>query len=244
MTSTEQSGGSLPTLAGVRAPWDREEPSTWESLKELPRIISYLLRFGSFWAPESIDVWKYREQLRQLDWIALRALKSQGAMTAEELAEWLNRERRLRTSPEKTGIDAVSTETIRDWIACAGRRDLIAPWPQQEGAPGEHWGLSERGRAATRSPLGALVAHLPLSPLFSAIAGGGIFAAFGWLKDHDTVTNLLIGVGAVVLYVAIIWLVASFNEKRDGAGLAVVWIETPRTAGKDFPPLALSERSD
>jgi hypothetical protein len=214
-----------------------------EALKEIPQTVSYMFKFGSYWAPETVDAWKYREQLRQLDWIALRALKAQGAMTAAELAEWLNRESRLHTRPEKTGIRSVSVETMRDWIACASRRDLVVPWAEQLNAEAEHWALSERGRAATRSPLGAVAARLPVSPLLAGFAGGGIFTAFSWLKQHETFLALLIALAVLTVYGSIIWLAANFSEKRDGAGLAVVWIETPRIAGKDLPALAPSERS-
>ena len=242
MSDSERENGSTPPLAGVRAPWDRgERPGTLQSLKEFPQTISYMFKFGSYWAPETVDAWKYREQLRQLDWLALRALKSQGAMTAEELTDWLNRERRLRTNPEKTGIEFVSLQTIRDWIACASRRDLVAPSAGWVSTNGEHWGLSEHGRAATRSPLGAIFARLPLSPLLSLAAGGGIVAGLGWLQQHQTVMTFLIVLAVVVIYLGGLWLLANFNEKRDGPGLAVVWIETPRIAGKDVPEFAPSE---
>jgi hypothetical protein len=227
-----------PALADVRAPWDHQQPlSMVEAFRVLPATVNYMSKFGFYWAPETVDIWSYRGQLRQLDWLALRALKSQGAMTPEELAEWLNRDRRIRTSTAKTGIDSMSVATARDWIACASRRALVLPWTEVDGSEGHRWGLSDYGRSATRSPLGSIAARVPVSPLATLVVGGGLAVAAGWLQQHQTLLALLIVFGALALYVGVILLLSSFSQKRSGPGVAVVWIETSRIAGKEVPAL-------
>lgn len=119
-----------PKLANVRAPWDGAGWRYGDLLKpkNLWRTIAYDHKHKRFWAPASMDPWRYRRFLRDLDEVCLRSLKSHGALTARELADWLNREKLLRTKPERTGIHRVSVATAHDWISLARRRGYVVAW--------------------------------------------------------------------------------------------------------------------
>jgi len=136
-----------PLLADVRAPWD----VGWRARdvikpRNLWRMIAYNRRYKGFWAPSSMEAWRYRRLLRNLDEVCLRGLKSHGALTARELADWLNREG-LHTKPELTGIHRITTATVHGWLQLASRRGLVGEWVCRHATGRDpHWELSEQGR--------------------------------------------------------------------------------------------------
>jgi hypothetical protein len=237
-----------PNLIGVRAPWDRpESPGVVERLKALPATFAYIAEYGFFWAPESLDPWKYRRHLRELDWVCLRALRSEGSLTAAEMIEWLGRKERLRTNSEKTGIYSISEETIRDWLVFASRRSLVTRWVEPgadfnvDEFPALHWMLSESGGSAFRSPLRAIAVRFPYGSLLTfagtvLLGGGGLAVAIGWLKAHENILMLAVGILVLLVYVVGVFMFINRSRKRETPGLAVVLIETVRgNAGTNTP---------
>lgn len=231
-----------PKLAGVRAPWDGGW-GFWDrvSPKNLWRSFRYTRKYGWFWAPSSMDPWRYRKFLRDLDEVCLRSLKSHGALTAKELADWLNREQLLRTKPKKTGIHRISVATASDWITLAHRRGLIVPWSRaganrRRMSGGVHWELSERGGEAVHSRLVALIGRLPYPSLLPIVIGG-LAGWLEWLTLHQVVIVAIFYVALLALLAGVpaFWTIRS--EKRENPGIAVVAIETLRSAGKPIPSL-------
>lgn len=235
-----------PLLADVRAPWDRsDEQGPLDALKSAWETLAYMRRYGFYWAPASMDGWKYRRFLRDLDAICLRALDSHGALSAAELTDWLNREKLVRTKPDLTGIQAIAIATTHDWLALAGRRGLVAPYADaradRPGSGRRHWVLTERGSEEVRSRMLTLLARVPVGPIATGIGtlifGGGLIAAFKWLSLHESILItilLLLGYGA---YFGFVYLYFSRFRKKEGPGLAVVAIETVRSAGESIPVL-------
>jgi hypothetical protein len=228
-----------PKLADVRAPWDDPNWGARQLLKprSLRRVFAYTREFGWFWAPTSIDAWRYRRFLKDLDEVFLRSLKAHGALAARELAEWLNHEKLLWTNPERTGIHRISVATAHDWITLAHRRGLVAPWGEAKTASGgSHWELSRRGREAIRPRIVALVDRLPYASLVPIIAGS-LAGALEWLTLHQVVIVAIVYVLFLGLLVAVPSLWTSRSEKRESPGIAVVAIETLRSAGRPIPSL-------
>lgn len=222
-----------PLLADVRAPWD----AGWRvrdvlKPKNFWRAIVYSRRYKGFWAPTSMDAWRYRRLLKDLDDVCLRSLKSHGALTGRELADWLNRESVLRTKPQLTGIHRISAATAHDWISLARRRGYIVPW----GDGKSHWELSERGREATHSRLVSMIRRLPYGSWIPFVVGG-LAGALEWITLHQIVTVLIVYALLLGLAIAIPHWWMSRSEKRTNPGIAVVAIETVRSAGRPIPRL-------
>lgn len=189
-----------------------------------------------FWAPATMDSWRYRRLLKDLDEVCLRSLKSHGALTARELTDWLNREKLLRTKPERTGIHRISVATTHDWISLARRRGYVAAWGGTRG--GSNWELTEHGREAIHSRFMRLISRLPypsLVPLL--ITGGGLVAALNWLGRRPTAILITLYLALFALYLGALTFWFSRSEKRANPGMAVVAIETLRSAGKPLPSL-------
>lgn len=224
-----------PLLADVRAPWD----PGWRFRdvvrpKNFLRAAVYSRKYKGFWAPSSMETWRYRRLLKDLDDVCLRSLKSHGALTARELTDCLNREGLLRTRPELTGIHRISAATSHDWISLARRRGYVDAWRQ-----GSHWELTEQGREAIHSRFGALIRRFPYSSL--VVASSGLIALLNsflsWLSVNQAVIVLMVWALILGLAIAIPHLWMSRSEKRANPGIAVVAIETLRSAGKPIPRL-------
>lgn len=228
-----------PLLADVQAPWD-DAGWGYRTLlkpKNLWKTIVYDRRHRGFWAPASMDSWRYRSFLKDLDEVCLRSLKSHGALTARELADRLNREKLLRTKPERTGIHQVSVATAHDWLSLAFRRGLVVPWGEAKGGRGgRHWELSKQGSEVMRPRFIRLIGQLPLAS-FVPLVIGGLVGWLEWLTLHQVVIVLLIYVLLVALAVAVPSLWMSRSEKRASPGIAIVAIETLRSAGRPIPSL-------
>jgi hypothetical protein len=237
---------NAPKLADVRAPWD----AGWryrDVLKpmNLWRAIVYDRRHKGFWAPTAMDPWRYRKFLKDLDEVCLRSLKSHGALTAKELADWLNREKLLRTRPERTGIHRVSVATVHDWISLARRRGYVVAWSGESGGSqrttraGSHWELTERGREAIHSRLVGLIRQFPYRSLLVGSAGLlGLLGSFlDWLSVHQAVFAWIILSAMAALGIGAVNLLFRRSEKRENSGIAVVAIETVRSAHKPIPSL-------
>lgn len=225
-----------PLLADVRAPWDGA--GKWSLLR--PRLvwktILYNCRYGWYWAPVSMDPWRYRRFLSDLDEVCLRSLRSHGALTARDLADWLNRELLLRTKPEKTGIHRITLITARDWLDLANRHGLVTVWTDPSGRADSSrnlWQLTEKGQEAVRSKLLAFLDRFyPL--MLALIAGGLLLGAVRWLTVHPgiLVWGVLLGIEITALAVFTVR-----SERRETPGIAVVAIETLRSAGRPIPAL-------
>lgn len=229
-----------PKLAEADPPWDFENEPGWvEKLRALPAAIQYWRKFGPYTAPTSLDVWAYRSKLKDLDPACLKTLKAHGALSASELAEWLNRDDLLRMRPEKTGIRHVTVDTVCDWVELARRRNLVTGLPPAVESAGEtvtHWVLSEQGREAIRSPLGKLAARMPQNSGTAVVGVGGFLV--GWLAKNQLALIVAAVLAAMVLYAALLMLATMHSERRDRPGVAVVAIETVRSAGKPIPSLS------
>jgi hypothetical protein len=185
-----------------------------------------------------MDLWRYRRLLKDLDDVCLRSLKAHGALTARELADWLNREGLLRTRPELTGIHRISVATAHDWMDLARRRGYVAAWHAVAGNAGSHRELTERGERAIRAKPLAFFERLPYGTLLSLlIAGGGLVAALNWLARNPTAIVVVFYVLLASLEIAALTAWSSRAEKRANPGIAVVAIETLRSAGKPIPAL-------
>jgi hypothetical protein len=242
-----------PKLADVRAPWDGRGWRVRDFLKpkNFWRTIVYDRKYKGFWAPTAIDPWRYRLFLKDLDEVCLRSLKSQGALTAKELANWLNREELLRTKPEQTGIHRISVATVHDWINLARRRGYVVPWGVEAGGVqtmtrrvSGHWELTKQGREAVHSRLTALIRQFPYQSLLVGSAGMlGLLGSFlDWLSVHQAVFVWLLIAVLVAFPVGMVNFVMNRSERRESPGIAVVAIETLRSAGKPLPVLGTSSR--
>jgi hypothetical protein len=226
-----------PKLADVRAPWD----AGWRHRdvlkpKNFWSAIAYNRKYVGFWAPTSMGPWRYRRLLRDLDEVCLRSLKSHGALTAKELADWLNLEGLLRTKPELTGIHRISVATASDWINLARRRGYVGAWGGAQG--GCHWALTEQGQQAIHSKLVTLAGRVPygwLVPLL--LTGGGLVAALNWLGRHPTAIAAIVYGLLLALYLGALTFWFGRSERRNNPGIAVVAIETLRSAGRPIPSL-------
>jgi hypothetical protein len=237
-----------PILADVQAPWDRTgSVGWWEALKGVGKTFAYTRRYGFYWAPASLDRWRYRRFLRDLDAICLRTLDSHGALSATELTDWLNQEKLLRTKPDLTGIQRISVATTHDWLDLANRRGLVAPffgasvqagWTSRSSR--RQWELTDRGREHVRARFLALVSRLPLGATLTGIGslifGGGLLAAIKWLSVHE-VLGLMLAITGVGIYIGALFVYFNRSQKKEGPGLAVVAIETVRSAGRPIPVL-------
>lgn len=225
-----------PLLADVRAPWDGA--SKWRILLpwHLRRTIAYNRKYGWYWAPTSMNTWRYRRFLGDLDEVCLRSLETHGALTAREMKDWLNREKLLRTKPERTGIHEISVATVHDWINLARQRGYLRAWGSTEGA--RQWELTERGREAIHSRFMRLVGRLPYASLVPLlITGGGLVATLSWLGRHPTAIVIAFYALSSVFYIGALTFWFGRSEKREIPGVAVVAIETFRSAGKSLPIL-------
>jgi len=226
-----------PKLADVRAPWEGVEPK-WRLFTppSLWKTVIYNSKYRWFWAPSSMDGWRYRVFLKDLDEVCLRSLDVHGALTAEELTEWLNRDRLLRTKPERTGIQSVALPTVDDWCDFGSRRGLITAWSSPAGRPASphaHWQLTEKGQEAVRSKL--LVFLDRFYPLLVALTAGGLLLGFfKWLAVHPGVVAWTLILGIEVSGLAFF---AARSERKATSGEAVVAIETLRSAGRRIPSL-------
>lgn len=233
---------NVPLLAEVQAPWDGLQSGSWELLdpKNLWQLIDYRRRYKGYWVPTSMDTWRYRGFLEELDEPCLRGLKSQGALTARELADWLNRTNCFRTKPNLTGIHQISVATAHDWIGLARRRDYVVAWrrdPDSVFRKATHWQLTERGDQAIRSKLMSVLRRIPYASLVSILVGGGLVAAFNWLATHPTAIVVTFIALLVVIELVVVNIWFSRWEKRENPGIAVVAIETLRSAGRPVPVL-------
>ena len=231
-----------PLLADAPAPWD----GGWK-LKDFfrPRnfwsAIVYNRRYKGFWAPSSMEAWRYRSFLRALDEVCLRSLKAHGALTARELADWLNREGLLHTKPELTGIHQITTATAHSWFELASRRRLVVEWAcRHSTGRAPHWELSEQGRKDLHPKFLVLLGRL--SRLFSRllpalIVSGLLLGALDWLSLHPGLLAFVIVAALLLLVGTIPLLFMSRSERRQNPGMAVVAIETVRSAGKSIPAL-------
>jgi len=238
---------NVPLLTDVRAPWD-DAGWGYRTLlkpKTLWRAIVYDRRHRGFWAPASMDSWRYRRFLKDLDEVCLRSLRAHGALTAKELADCLNREKFLRTKPERTGIHRVSVATAHDWINLARRRGYVVAWSGESGGSqrttrgGSHWELTERGHEAIHSRLEELIRQFPYRSLLVGSAGllGLLGSLLDWLSVHQAVFAWALILVIVALPVGAVNLFTNRSEKRANPGIAVVAIETVRSAGKPIPSL-------
>jgi len=232
-----------PKLANVRAPWD----AGWRyrdvlKPKNLWRAIVYDRKYKGFWAPTSMDPWRYRRFLGDLDEVCLRSLRSHGALSAKELANWLNRGRLLRTKPERTGIHRISVATAHDWISLARRRGYVVAW--SGAVDGSYWELTEQGREAIHSRPMALIRQFPYRSLL--VGGAGLLTLLGsflnWLSVHQAVFAWTILAAMATLLLGAVNFLFNSSEKRANPGVAVVAIETLRSAGKPLPLLGASSR--
>jgi len=230
-----------PLLADVRAPWD----VGWRARdvikpRNLWRMIAYNRRYKGFWAPSSMEAWRYRRLLRNLDEVCLRGLKSHGALTARELADWLNREG-LHTKPELTGIHRITTATVHGWLQLASRRGLVGEWVCRHATGRDpHWELSEQGRKDLHPKFLVLLGRLSrlLSRLLPALIVSGIlFGAVDWLSLHPGLLASAIASAFLLFLMAVPLLFMDRSERRQNPGVAVVAIETLRSAGKPLPVL-------
>jgi len=232
-----------PRLMDVRAPWDCEGWGVRQLMKpkNLWRTIRYDSRYSGFWAPADMDTWRYRRFLADLDDLCLRSLRSHGALTARELAGCLNDGNRFRTKPEVTGIHRISVATAHDWISLGRRRGYVVAWTGSEAAVrggGQHWELTEQGSQAIHSKLVKLARRVPLAPLLPfLIAGGGLVAVLNWLGRHPSVIVALFYCVVLALAVGAVQLWFSRSEKRQNPAIAVVAIETLRSAGRPIPAI-------
>lgn len=210
--------------------------------KNFWRAIIYHHKYKGFWAPTTMNPWRYRLFLKDLDEVCLRSLKSHGALTAKELADWLNRGKLLRTRPERTGIRRVSVATAHDWISLARRRGYVVAWSGAR--DGSHWELTEQGREAIHSRPMALIRQFPYRSLL--VGGTGLLALLGsfldWLSVHQAVIVWVILAAIVALPVGVMNFFLNRSERRANPGIAVVAIETLRSAGKPLPVLGASSR--
>lgn len=224
-----------PLLADVRAPWDVPDWGVKVLLKpkNFWRTIAYSHKHKGFWAPTSMNPWRYRLFLKDLDEVCLRSLKSHGALTAKELAECLNREKLLRTKPERTGIHRISVATAHDWINLALRRGYVVAWGRG------HWELTALGREAIHSRLMALIRQFPYRSLL--VGGTGLLALLGsflhWLSVHQVVIAWIVLFAMGALPIGVMNFFFNRSEKRANPGIAVVAIETLRSAGRPIPVL-------
>jgi len=232
-----------PRLADVRAPWDGEGWGHRQLMnpKNLWRAIRYDRKYSGFWAPADMDMWRYRRFLADLDDLGLRSLRSHGALTARELASGLTGENRFRTKPEVTGIHRISVATAHDWISLARRRGYVVAWPGREDAArtgGQHWALTEQGTQAIHSRLVKAIQRAPFAPLLTfLIAGGGLVAVLSWLGRHPSATVALFYCVVLGLALGVVQLLFSRSERRQNPAVAVVAIETLRSAGRPIPAL-------
>ncbi|MGN6815163.1 MAG: hypothetical protein ACTHK3_03650 [Solirubrobacterales bacterium] len=156
-------------------------------------------------------------------------------MTAKELADWLNRQKLLRTRPERTGIHRISVATAHDWISLACRRGYVVAWDGES----SHWGLTEQGREAVHSGLVGLIRQFPYRSLLVGSAGLlGVLGSFlDWLSVHQAVIAWIVIAVMVALPVGAMNFFFNRSERRANPGIAVVAIETLRSAGKPIPSL-------
>ncbi len=228
-----------PKIAEARQHWDPENERGWfEALKAIPAMLKHMREFGFFLAPNSMDLWDYRSRLKDLDPVCLRTLREHGALSAEELAEWLNRDGVLRMNTERTGISHVTDETVRDWIELARRRDLLISLPYATSSPGAddfHWALSSVGREAVRSPFQKVMARMPASSPTALVGGVGFLV--GWLAKNQLALIISAFLVAVAIYLVLLMLVTAQSKRRDRPGVAVVAIETVRCYGRQPPSL-------
>jgi hypothetical protein len=230
-----------PMLAEVRAPWDAGW-SVWDVVKpkNFWRAIVYNRRYKGFWAPSWMERWRYRRLLKDLDEVCLRSLNSQGALTARELADCLNRGNAFRTKPALTGIHRISAATSHDWVSLAWRRGYVAPWgaggasgPRRGGS---HWVLTDRGRSTLHPWPVRWFGRLPHAS-WAPVAVGALAGALDWLTLHQLAIVLIVYAFLLTLAIAVPHLWLSRWEKRQNPGVALVAIETLRSAGKPLPVL-------
>jgi DNA-binding PadR family transcriptional regulator len=233
-----------PLLTDVRAPWDPEYPVGRRKPKDLWKRACYVHKYGVFWAPAWMDPGTYKDLLRDLDRVALRSLKKEGALTAKELAGRLNRWKGLRTKPKRTGIHQVTPATVYAWLDFASRRGLVVAWPNTPGRSATsrtHWELTEKGQEALRSKFWFLLGRFyPLLP--ALLASGALLGIFKLFSVHPGVvvwTLLALPVILEIVVLAFLWI---RSERREAPRVAVVAIETLRSAGKPLPVLGASSR--
>jgi hypothetical protein len=222
------------------APWDPVCPVGRRRPKDLWKRCRYVSRYGVYWVPTRMDSWTYKELLRDLDPVAIRTLTKHEALTAKELAERLNKEKRFHTKPKRTGISQVTSATTYAWLELANRRGLVAacqPSASRAVKSRTHWELTEKGREAIRPRFWVLLGRLYLL-LPALLVSGLLFAAVEWFSEHPGAVVWIVLSLPVVLEIAglAFWHIRS--EAREAPGVAVVAIETWRGSGKPLPALA------
>jgi hypothetical protein len=226
-------------LIAEPAPWDPERPVGRWRPRDLWKRIRYVHKYGVFWVPIQIDHWTYRGLLCDLDRVCLRMLKAHGALTPKELAERLNREKLLHTKPKKTGIHQITAATAGGWYELASRRGLVTLWSHplgrlDRGSP--HWEITAHGREVLRSKFWVFLDRT--YRLLPAVIVSGLFIGiFKWLAGHPSAMAWAIIVSILIAEVAVLALLTFRSEKRQAPGVAVVAIETLRSAGKPIPAL-------
>ncbi|HEX6205969.1 MAG TPA: hypothetical protein VFZ29_09225 [Solirubrobacterales bacterium] len=157
------------------------------------------------------------------------------------MAAWLNQEGHIRTKSDLTGIHEISVATAHDWICLARRRGFVVAWHDEAASPrraGSHWELTERGEQAIHSRLREFLARFPYASLVPLLlTGGGLVAALNWLARHPAAIFMTVYILLVALLVVAVSAWFSRSEKRENPGIAVVAIETLRSAGKVIPAL-------
>lgn len=231
---------NTPKLAEVEAPWPYGKlPSPAEMPKLLPALIRYQRIYGPYFVPESLDSWEYRRTLRGLDPACLDAFSVQGALSKEELTEWLSQEGVLKLVSAKTGIRRVTAATTRDWVETAMRRGVIARWTHDSDPNSQpRWVITEQGREELLTPLQRLAKSVPLIGLLSIVFGGG--AVFGWIGSNGVVLAFALAAVGLGIYALALWLLMHRNLRREGPGAAVVAIETLRSSGTPLPSFGSS----
>lgn len=228
-----------PLLADVRAPWDPEYPVGRKKPKDLWKRARYVHKYGVFWAPAWMDPRTYKDLLMDLDRVALRSLKKDGAVTARELAGRLNRWKGLRTKPKRTGIYQVTSATTYAWLDFASRRGLVVAWSNSAGrSPGSrtHWELTEKGQEALRSKFWFLLGRLyPI--LLALLASGALLGILKWFSVHPGAVVWTILALPVILEIVVLSFFVIRSERREAPRVAVVAIETLRSANKPIPSL-------
>jgi hypothetical protein len=184
--------------------------------------------------------WEYEGALTWLDKPLLKTLASSGAQSAGVFARRIHRRAVIRTTPERTGIRAMTEATASDWLTSAWRRGLVeplsvAPGGWDTGLVGPLWTITDVGRRRLRSPVAALVRRFPVAraiPIATAAAGG----IYAWAGKHTDVLRIAaLYVGLAAAYGLLLWVVATVINTRLPR-LALVSIETSRANG-DIPPL-------
>lgn len=142
---------------------------------------------------------------------------------------------RLGWTPGRT---RTSSKTYA-WLDFASRRGLVVAWSQSIGrslSSRAQWELTEKGEETLRSKIWVLLPRLyPLLGIL--LASGVLLGTLKWLSVHPGVTVWIILALPVILEIVVLTFLTIRSEKRKAPGVAVVAIETLRSAGRPIPSL-------